>query len=365
MRVPQRGSRRELILSIDVGGTKTRGGVALLDGDRILPHPAFSDSRERRLGSKGELAAFVRQMVKGLAPEGRPRRCVVSFAGPVISGSEVEITNWKGMPRIVASDLHGWGLPAGRTLMLNDMEAAAFGIVALVHQEALASPGCVPFFVPEGRSAPDPLEANRILLMPGTGFGTAGIVTVPRAEGGWSHRPVASEVQHSPVVPLDERHARLVQWLREAQGLPDGPSWEDFVSGQGLVRIHEGLRAIGRPAAGGHPPTAGADPAAAIAERAVGRTDPLSEEALDLFYRCAGRLAQIMALAYLPFGGIFLGGNSTVRNAPFIRTSRLIEELHKNARRRELLRRFPVYLVLEELNVRGGLWACKERIRPD
>ena len=140
------------------------------------------------------------------------------------------------------------------------------------------------------------------------------------------------------------------------------PSWEEFVSGRGLVNIYDGLLGISRivPA---DTPSDPDDPAAWIAVNAVGQSDAGCREALEMYYRCMAKVAQILALTFQPFGGIYLSGKSTIRNLSFIENSGFIFELQDNLKLGQLLKRFPVYVITQkDLNIRGALWACSERI---
>ena len=97
-----------------------------------------------------------------------------------------------------------------------------------------------------------------------------------------------------------------------------------------------------------------------IADSAVGGSDKYAIEALDIFYRCVGRIIQAMALMSQPYGGIYLCGASTINNAKFIQQSGLIEELHNCQIRQQLLTQFPVYIITKsDINITGGLWACR------
>jgi glucokinase len=101
--------------------------------------------------------------------------------------------------------------------------------------------------------------------------------------------------------------------------------------------------------------------AAEIAGEAISGAEEIAGQALNYFYRITGRLIQIMSLVIQPYGGIFLCGTSTVRNAEFIFRSDLLREIHNSLVRKELLEQFPVYLVTKEnINLAGGLWAARK-----
>ena len=164
---------------------------------------------------------------------------------------------------------------------------------------------------------------------------------------------VPSEVQHITVSPLNEKHEKLMKWMKNKLKFSNLPSWEDFVSGNGLELIYKGLRELFYPKIKLEELSA-----EQIAERAG--KDEICTEALDIFYRCAGKLTQAIALFFRPFNGIYLCGTSTIKNAEFITKSGFIKELHKSKDRENILKLFPVYIIEDEnINIKGGLWACR------
>ena len=322
-------------LAVDVGGTRTRAALAAVRGGRSV----LLWQVEAPLAEKAALRRFVREALNAAAPA----RCAVDFAGPLKGRTQARMTNWAGSPVIRLADLHDWGLPPGRTLMLNDLESSACGVLAL--DGTVPSRGRITtlYSTKEIRRG---AEGPRVIVAPGTGLGTASII------GG---RPMPSEVQHAAAAPLDRRHARII--ARMEHDLGRYPSWEDLASGRGLDATYRALCAIDRVAAGRSADKGAVEDAAGAIARAA-QSDPLAREALDYYYGCVGRVAQMMALAVLPVGGIFLCGSTTRANAAFIRRSRLLRELHANGAQGGLLRRFPVLIIKADLNLAGGLWAC-------
>jgi glucokinase len=340
-----------LMIVIDVGGTHTRAHVYISCQGEIFEHPSFPHPQSENVQSLKDLQIFIRRVLKGITGKETSRKCFVGFAGPVVKHTEVEMVNWPGRPKIHLKELREWGLPKA-TLVVNDLKAAAYGLLDI---EDIQS-SCQKLFEPENWDEMN-RRSNRILLVPGTGLGTAGIVTVKTGEDEYYSEPVASEVQHS-AVPMMNTNPCLIKWLTDHG--KSAYSGEDFASGQSLPDIYEGLRHI-KGDNGIRDLANGEDKASAIARHGVSGTNKICEEALKLFYQCVGQVAQMMALAFLPYGGIFLGGGSTIKNERFIRESGFVEALHANPAQSELLKHFPVYLVLDELNLRGGLWACQHR----
>ena len=91
----------------------------------------------------------------------------------------------------------------------------------------------------------------------------------------------------------------IVERMREAPGAH--VSVERMVSGPGLARLHGVLRARGG---------ASVEPLSAqdVVRRALSRSDPMAEAAVNHFVGWLGRFAGDMALVYGARGGVYLGG---------------------------------------------------------
>lgn len=351
-----------LLLALDVGGTHSRAQVARLEGGQVAPHPAWPEPVVRSACSKEELERFIREMVGRMGPGEDPGAAAVGVAGAALDPGgqgRIRLSNWSGNPTLEVAELAAWGLPAGHTRLVNDMDVAGRGLLEMASREPLPASPCPALFLPEGWQAPGG-ESSRVLVIPGTGLGTLGLITIRDRAGGLHHRQLSSEAQHALAGPINAEHLELIRRYASEEG-GCWPSWEEFASGRGLVRSYRELgRLRGSPAApaGDLAP----DPAAEIARRAVAGSDRLAEAALELYYRAVARVAQILALVYQPRGGIFLAGRTSRQNRAFILRSPFVRELQDNPLQGPLLTRFPVFLVLEELNLRGALQAAREML---
>src|SRR5581483_9680345 len=226
-----------VILAGDIGGTHTR--LALVDRDPRAP-VAMEVYASREHGSLEEMAAaFLRAHPAELSA------ACFGVAGPVLDGA-VDVTNlaWPVRAASLAASLN-----LAHVLLLNDLEANAWGLAAL-------APGDL-HTLNEG----DPGAAgNAAVCSAGTGLGEAG---------------------HADFAPLDERQARLREFLAAEYG---HVSYERVCSGMGLVNIYRFL--------------AGSCPldAAAISEAALARTDAHAVEALDMMVSIYGAEAGNLAL---------------------------------------------------------------------
>ena len=350
---------RTLNISIDVGGTHSRLQCEIIENNQILQK---SDEYKEVIGSKKALKDFIKSSLTNFAPDLTPNKCVIGFAGAIIDRREVEMTNWVDRPIITKNDLVDWGLPTS-TFMVNDMELAGYGLLdmelagsGLLDMEAknlIPSEFCKTLFLPKNQS--NKYSHHKLIIAPGTGFGTGCIVEIKSQSGEIFYEVISSEVQHIQIPSFDEKHARIMKIMSTGKRNRNYLNHEDFVSGQGLEDIYAALQQLSGK-------KNSQKKAGDIAALALKEEDSLAVEALNYFYRVAGRIAQAMCLVIQPYGGVFLCGASTVKNADFISHSDFLKELHNSLVRKQLLEQFPVYIITKSnINIAGGLWVVRNK----
>lgn len=319
------------ILVGDIGGTNARfASMSVRDGGLELLAEATLPSR--RFASLGEAAAEF----FGRCPAARaPRHACFGLPGPVQGHERCEITN---LPWVVDARELARALGAARVSLVNDVEAAAWGLGA-IGPEATHT-------VWEGRPA---AGGNLALVAPGTGLGEAALVW-----DGNRYHPYATEGGHADFAPADELEVGLWRFLRRRF---EHVSWERAVSGPGLVAIHcyllerRGLEPPGwlTGGPGEH------DAAAAITT--IAREDPASPcaEALDLFFELLGAETGNVALQTLATGGVYLAGGIVPKVLPELLASRFRERFVAKGRFRALLEAIPVRVVTDD---RLALWGA-------
>ncbi len=329
----------EPLVAIDIGGTNTKIRlVSSVDSASVLniEHPI-----DRR-------SDMVQLLCDTLATNtvSAPRYCVMSVAGPVENGRSVTVTNWKKERIVTLDDLSLAGVDVTRATIVNDMVVSSMGIVA--HNAERGGAGNWAHRL--SGSGRTPIGGNMVVIMPGTGLGVAGVVHIggnPNA----GYRVVPCEVQHSPIGAISDLQRQVAERMRDRLKIKR-PSWEHFVCGHGLVRVHQMLNHADEPLLS----------APEIARKGVAGEDTTCRDALDLFYLCAGGIAQIAALSFLPEGGIYLSGRSSRHNAPFIEKSQFVTELQNNDTHGDLLKQFDVYLVTEDTNLDGGIFLARHQL---
>jgi glucokinase len=307
-----------MIVAGDVGGTKSllqlaglRRGRPVAVLERRYMAADFADFAAMLERFLGECRA---QRGRGL----RLARACFGAAGPA-SENRIRMTN---LPWCLDGAAIAARFGIGNVRVVNDFEAAAAGIEALAPGDsATLQPGL-------------PLaQAARVVIGAGTGLGVA--YALPR-RGGW--RVVAGEGGHAGFAPADEEQMRLWRALHLQLGRV---SVEHVVSGAGLVRIYEFLRAeqgAGAPAAD----------AATISRLALEQNDALACRALDLFIACYGAAAGDHALAVMARGGVYIAGGIARRIFSRLAAGGFVAAFNAKGAHAQLNRTMPVHVVTTE-----------------
>lgn len=197
----------------------------------------------------------------------RPTRAALALAGPV-EGDSVQLTNlpWRIEGADIARDFE-----MAAPVMVNDLEAVAWALPHLTGDDLVRwRTGAV-------------VEGACVVVSSGTGLGVSALVPV-----GEARVAVASEGGHAlAVMPRTTSSALRALWRR-------GPSWEELISGSGLLRIYKAL--------GG----SAATPAEVTAQ--AESSEPLALEAVGFFSELLGACAGDMAMIFNAKAGCYIAG---------------------------------------------------------
>jgi glucokinase len=311
-----------MILAGDVGGTKTL--LALVDepGDVRQPmaettypsreHPSLEDVVSRFLATH---------------PGARPCAACLGVPGLVTDG-RCKATNlpWETDERRLAAVT---GI--GRVKLLNDVEAAALGMLTLRPDELVA--------LNPTAAAGGP--GHVAVIAAGTGLGEAIL-----AWDGVQHHPVASEGGHTDFAPRTDEEIALLRHLRDQVG---HVSWERVAAGSAIHTLYEFLRERG----GGEPEwlraalAAASDRNAVITDAALAGTSALSVATLDWFATLLGAAAGNLALTCLSTGGVYVGGGMAPKILPVLANGSFMRGFTAKGRFQSFLESLPVFVALE------------------
>jgi glucokinase len=308
-----------MILAGDIGGTKTVIGLFEQAGDRLQA------VREETFPSKS-YAALEAILNRFLGGGSRPalRSACFGVAGPVIEGKS-KITN---LPWELDQPTLEKALQIPRVKLLNDLEAAAYGMLHLDPTDVdLLQPGLK-------------RRGNIAVIAAGTGLGQAILYW-----DGAHHHPIASEGGHADFAPHTDFEIELLIYLRREFGRV---SCERLLSGPGLFNIYRFLRDSGyatepewlrqRIAQG--------DAGAVISQIGLAGEHPLCTRTLDLFISVYGAEAGNLALRALAVGGVYVAGGIAPKILPRLQDGAFIHAFTDKGRLSDLMRSIEVKVAL-------------------
>ena len=315
-----------MLLAGDIGGTKTVLAVFEPAGDGLTL------VREGVYPSQG-FATFDAILAEFLGGAGATKPGLRSgcfgVAGAVVDG-RCQTTN---LPWVLDEWALAEAIGVPRVKLLNDLEAAAFGMLVLGPDELeVLQPGGSPSAGGRG---------NIGVIAAGTGLGEAILYW-----DGERHHPIASEGGHGDFGPRTDLEIDLLRYLRATLG--GHVSYERVLSGPGLHNIYQFLRDRGdyaEPAWLAERLGAG-DPNAAISQLALAGADPLCVAAVDLFCTIYGAEAGNLALRCVALGGVYVGGGIAPKLLPALKKGDFLRGFNEKGRLTELLRRIAVKVAL-------------------
>jgi glucokinase len=319
-----------MILAGDIGGTNARlayfqpqNGHLQLISERVFPSREYS-----------ELGEIVSKFLDGSATW--PEAACFGIAGPVRNG-RVETTN---LPWVIEQSRLAKQIRLPATLLINDLEANAWGI------GALSSGDLVPL------NQVGPSVGNQAVIAPGTGLGEAGLFW-----NGSQHQVFACEGGHVDFAPQGDLQIELLQFLASRYG---HVSFERVLTGPGLLNVYEFLRekGCGDEPSGFAAQLSQGDAAAAISRAALNRTNPLAEQALDLWVSVYGAEAGNLALKTMATGGIFLGGGISPKILSKLTGPLFMRSFLEKGRLRTLLESIPVQVITNDKAALLGAARC-------
>ncbi|MFQ5830671.1 MAG: glucokinase [Candidatus Methylomirabilia bacterium] len=308
-----------MILAGDVGGTKT--AVALIDeaaSGLELVKEATLPSREF-----ASLEAVVRRFLAD-GPSVKITTACFGVAGAVVDGRCVA-TN---LPWEVEEQHLAEAIPAQRVKLLNDLEAAGYGVLILPREDLAPL------------QAGSQRRGHMVLIAAGTGLGEAIMVW-----DGARHLVIASEGGHADFGPRNDLEIDLLRFLQKEFGRV---SYERVLSGPGLWNIYRFLRESRHAP---EPPwlrerLEREDPSAVVSEVGLGGDQPLCTKALELFVSIYGAEAGNLALKALAIGGLFVGGGIAPKIRAKLSDGTFLAAFRDKGRFAELMAAIPVHLAL-------------------
>jgi glucokinase len=228
------------------------------------------------------LTSFLGEWTRMRSKSPRIESAAFGVAGPALDNS-VKMTH---RPWGVDGTKISSRLLIPRVKVVNDLEAAAYGIASLSARDCVT--------LQAGKSSP--IDA-RVVMGIGTGLGIAYLVP----DNG-VYRAIPGEGGHASFAPTTHEQMELCRWLQRRYGRA---SDEDVCSGKGLSNVFEFMREMNpQPKEVNH----GECTPEWVSQSAADKSDSRAVASMELFVQCAGAIAGDHALTVMARGGVYLVG---------------------------------------------------------
>lgn len=322
---------KNLVLAGDIGGTKTNLALFSVRGEKLHSATVRTFQSKRYSGLIPVLQEF-------LAGDSRSVDAAsFGIAGAVVDG-KVKTPN---LPWMIDTAEVRRVLKLEAVTLLNDLEAAAYGIFTLENDEF--------FTLNEGTMRH---SGNKALIAAGTGLGQAILY-----DDGHHFHPLASEGGHGDFAPRDELEIELLRYLIGRFG---HVSYERVLSGPGLFNIYRFLkdvRGIEEPKWLTDRLAAADDASAVISKAALAGEAEICVKTLDLFVSVYGAEAGNLALRAKSVRGLYVGGGIAPKLLDKLKDGAFMRAFVDKGRYTDLLAATPVQVVLnEQAALRGAAY---------
>lgn len=221
--------------------------------------------------------------------------------------------------------------------IINDFESVGYGISMLAENEIIA--------VKKAKKIP---KAPILVIGAGTGLGKTALIYDVHSE---SYFPIPSEAGHSDFPPQNELELELVNFIKTRKKIRQSISYEQVCSGQGLSNIYFFLRK--KKVFNETKCTKEIDKSKGMPEliSKYRKIDKTCRAAFEMFIEFYARFAKNFALDCMAFGGVYIAGGISQKNRDIFGKD-FAEAFEKNHKLRHVLKKIPVYLIL---NPNAGL----------
>lgn len=318
------------LLAADIGGTKTILGIFRWDGSLKT---LFKKKYISRDWDSFDLiiSDFIKSLPIGIE---LPSYGCLAVAGRVLN-DYCKITNLKW--ELKSQDIcQSTGLKLIE--LINDFSVLVYGINHLQESQ---------YEIIQGDINKKECDTNGLIAIigAGTGLGVArGLISDN------SIKILPSEGGHKEFAPRSNKEWELLNWLKQDLHL-ERLSLERIVSGTGLGHIARWL--LMQPESISHPLRVIAenfnkdDPPlldmASIASEFAKNGDKLMKEALEIWLNAYGSAAGDFALQELCYKGLWIGGGSSGKNIPGLKSATFLQAFTEKGRFKSFLEKIPVF----------------------
>lgn len=322
-------ANKAYMLVADIGGTNSNFGIVELQGDRLLLVRSLH-IKSNKITQFAPVVVALLAHIKERYQLAFEQMCI--GAAGVVSFDRVRAkpTNLEFAIN-VQEIIQATGLK--KVLLINDFEAVGYGLDCIAPKDIIT--------VNKGVARE---HSNKAILGAGTGLGKGILAWQENLN---TYIPIASEGGHADCAVQDQRDLDLIRFIQESEKLPCNISWEDVLSGNGIMRIYSFL--------GQHKtyePTA-------ITQRIEGngkhpdaifsgwQEDDRCRDTFDWYAQWYARAAKNFALDALALAGVYIAGGIAAQNLELFTRTTFTKEFINCGKQKDLLAQIPIYIIAD------------------
>lgn len=314
----------EFVLGADVGGSGVR--VRICNYIDYEQHACIGHAKAQCTKDILEVFAHLDAEIRKIDPKFVCRGAAIAVAGPIKEGTVV-MTNWAGEPSnrtLSLSQLPASLFPRGRSLFLNDLEAGAYGIIAM-NKKGEADKYFDQLWTDKGAPKGKLISDDRTCFAAmGSGLGVALIAHNPLLEDAFVFPTECGHLQIASVCDKDPHYkedSELIQFISDHyyKGV-QMPEYEDISSGRGFCLTYQFLKMK----ESGKKPELSKIDAGEVAQMAQ-KGDAVAKKAMLYHYKFFMRACKAVATS-LSCDSVVLALDNQVKNAWFFNS--VAKEMH-------------------------------------
>lgn len=218
-----------------------------------------------------------------------------------------------------------------KIILLNDFEIVGYGIDMLKKEDIV-----------QLNNAVAEEKSTAAVVGAGTGLGMA---ILPYDNKKNLHIPTASEGGHSTMPVMSKEDVAIAKFVMKIKGFKHAAGYEPYVSGPGIANLYDYFASKKLLKSKIHKQIiSAADKSAEIAKNC--RTDKICRQAMDKFLEYYGRAAGNLALMSYAKGGVYVAGGIAPKIINELENGFFIEEFERNYRKDDILKKIPVFVVM-------------------
>ncbi len=317
------------ILGCDIGGTNTKIGIFGIKNKnpKLLSQFDFKTKELKDLSSAvSQVLSFAEKNYKI-----KITNACIAIAG-VISHKK-DFARMTNASLIVRTNDLAKKSKLKKILLINDFEAVGYGINMLQKKDIKT--------IKRGKNVE---KAPIAVVGAGTGLGKATLIYNEHYK---FYVPISSEAGHTDFPAQTQEEFELIDFIKRNKKLKM-VSYEEILSGRGLVAIYSFLKNIKKFS----DTKFTKEIEKKLSPESISKyrkTDKTSKAAFNVFKKAYAKFARNCALDAMAFCGVCIAGGIAPRNKDLFDKD-FIKEFEKSGKMRGVLKKIPVYLVLN-LNV--------------